>query len=113
MKRTLSFMLVLCLLISLFTACSASGGTRSSKKQRRSTINTTQSETEPEELPTTAIQIDPFKGIAYEVGGISPYCTIAINTQKCSEEAQNHVTYTLDKEQYCNGDTAVIIGHKP
>lgn len=189
-------MLVRCLLISLFAACSVSGGTHSSKKQRRSTINTTQSETEPEadpaivgrwyndtnefmifcddntwnfgdyhlagewkstrnggiielnlpsgdqqelavdtdayetyysfddygtfykeaypeDLLTAAIRIDPFKGITYEVGGISPYCTIAINTQKCSEEAQNYVIYTLDKEQYCNGDTAVIIGHKP
>ncbi len=62
----------------------------------------------PEELLDTTVKIDPFEGIAYEVGGISPYCTIAINTQKCSEEAQNYVTYTLDKEQYSNGDTAII-----
>lgn len=55
-----------------------------------------------------ATALDAFDGIKYEVSGISPYCKISINNQGCSEEVQNYVTYSLDKEDYANGDTAVI-----
>lgn len=40
--------------------------------------STAQPESESEELRNLT-QIDPFDGIQYEVGGISPFCTIAIN----------------------------------
>lgn len=55
-----------------------------------------------------AVSLDAFDGIKYEVSGISPYCKISINNSGCSEEVQNYVTYSLDKENYANGDTAVI-----
>lgn len=52
--------------------------------------------------------IDAFKGIEYEISGISPYCKITINTSNCSLDAQKNITYSLDKEFYANGDTAKI-----
>ncbi len=52
--------------------------------------------------------IDPFDGIEYIVSGISPGCTIAINTQNCSDDAQRYVDYSTDKEHYANGDTVTI-----
>lgn len=55
-----------------------------------------------------AIALDAFDGIKYEVSGISPYCKISIDNSGCSEKVQKYVTYSLDKEQYANGDTAVI-----
>ncbi len=53
-------------------------------------------------------QIDAFDGIEYLISGISPYCTIAVNNQNCSEDAQLYVEYSFDKEYYKNGDTAVV-----
>ena len=55
-----------------------------------------------------SIQIDPFEGLKFEVSGISPYCQISLNNQNCSYEAQNNVTYELDKDRYANGETVVI-----
>lgn len=55
-----------------------------------------------------AISIDPFDGIEYVVTGISPYCEISINNGNCDVNVQENVTYSLDKEKYANGETAVI-----
>lgn len=52
--------------------------------------------------------LDAFAGISYEVTGISPYCQLTVNTQGCSEDVQKYVTFELDKENYANGDTAVV-----
>lgn len=57
---------------------------------------------------TQRVSIDAFSGIKYEVTGISPYCEISINNSGCSVDAQERVTYTLDKEYYANGETATI-----
>lgn len=57
---------------------------------------------------TQKITIDAFAGISYEVTGISPYCEISINNSGCSIDAQERVAYTLDKEYYANGETAII-----
>ncbi len=54
------------------------------------------------------IELDPFDGATFEVTGVSPYLTLTVNNSGCQSEVQNCVTYTLDKEQYANGDTAVI-----
>lgn len=56
----------------------------------------------------TIIELDPFEGLQFEVSGISPYCEIAINNQNCDINAQRYVTYSLDKEKYANGESAVI-----
>ena len=42
------------------------------------------------------------------MGGVSPYCTVAIDNSNCSNETQQSVTYTLDKSQYANGDTIIV-----
>ncbi len=55
-----------------------------------------------------AVLINPFEGIKYELSGISPYCKISINNQGCSNEVQKYVTYKFDKENYANGETAVV-----
>ncbi len=52
--------------------------------------------------------LDAFAGISYEVTGVSPYCQLTVNTQGCSEDVQKYVTFELDKENYANGDTAVV-----
>lgn len=57
---------------------------------------------------TQKITIDAFAGISYEITGISPYCKISINNSGCSADAQERVTYTLDKEYYANGETVTI-----
>lgn len=64
---------------------------------------TTEAPTEP-----PVIAIDPFENLSYEVTGVSPYCKVIINNSECSEDAQLYVTYTLDKEYYANGETAII-----
>ena len=53
-------------------------------------------------------KLDAFSGISFETSGISPYCTVAINTQKCDELVQQYVTFKTDKETYANGETAII-----
>lgn len=60
------------------------------------------------QAPVSGKILDPFDGIAYAVTGISPFCKIEINTQNCSKEVQEYVTYSFDKETYENGDTAVV-----
>ncbi len=71
--------------------------------------NETESETETEtEIETVIINVDPFDGIAINVSGISPYCELSIDNSECSEDAQNYVQYTFDKDTYKNGDTATI-----
>lgn len=60
------------------------------------------------EKEKNATILDAFNGVSYEVGGISPYCKITINTQNCSEEVQNYVTFKTDKDFYSNGDNAII-----
>lgn len=55
-----------------------------------------------------AVKIDPFKGIKYEVTGISPYCEISVNDQGCDKSVQKYVTYSFDKDKYANGDKAII-----
>ncbi len=52
--------------------------------------------------------LDAFDGLEYVVSGISPYCQISINNQNCSADVQKYVTYSLDKEYYANGETAII-----
>lgn len=60
------------------------------------------------EAPQNTASLNAFAGIEYTVSGISPYCTIAVNTQNCDEAVQKYVTYTTDKDYYKNGDTATI-----
>lgn len=55
-----------------------------------------------------ASAVDPFKNLKYEVSGVSPYCEISANNQKCSEEVQNYVRYKFDKQYYKNGETAKV-----
>ncbi len=55
--------------------------------------------------------IDPFAGLVVNTSGISPYTTLWLNNQDCSELAQIHVSYSFDKEYYKNGDTAVITAY--
>ena len=62
---------------------------------------------------TQKITIDAFAGISYEITGISPNCKISINNSGCSADAQQRVTYKLDKEYYANGETAVITATIP
>ncbi len=71
-----------------------------------STDNSTENSTETN--GTSKIKINPFEGIEFLVSGISPYCKLAINNSNCSYEAQMYVKYTMDKEEYKNGDMAVI-----
>ena len=65
-------------------------------------------EAETSNAVPSAISIDPFAGIQYVVSGISPYCRITINNQKCSDEVQMYVTYSFDKEKYANGETVTV-----
>ena len=58
------------------------------------------------EIPKTPI--DPFEGIQLIFRGISPYCTLHINNENCSEDAQLYVIYSADKEEYKNGDIVTI-----
>lgn len=60
------------------------------------------------DIVETQTKVDPFTGIQCVVTGISPYCEISLNNQNCDANAQRYVTYSLDKETYANGDTAVI-----
>ena len=59
------------------------------------------------------ITIDPFKGIKYDVSGISPFCTVSINNQDCSAEAQYYVEYTVEGQYFANGDTVTIHAKSP
>lgn len=52
--------------------------------------------------------IDAFAGISYEVTGISPFCQLSVNTQGCSDEVKKYVSFEFDKDEYANGDTAVV-----
>ncbi len=56
--------------------------------------------------------LDAFKGISFEVSGISPYCKIAVNNSECDEEIQGSVAYSFDKEYYANGETVIVTAKK-
>ena len=74
--------------------------------QKESNSSVEQSAFHNEEASMTVL--DPFKGLSFEVTGISPYCEIMINNADCDEEVQKNVKYELDKEYYANGEKAVI-----
>lgn len=105
MKKTISLLLVICLIAAAFTACDNS---QSSSKNKGSKSKNTEESSKVNDEDIDSSKIDPFKGLTYEISGISPYCKIAINNQGCSNEAQQYVTYTLDKEFYANGEKAII-----
>lgn len=46
-----------------------------------------------------AVSIDPFDGLTVSFDGISPFCTIAINNSKCSEEVQTNVQYSVSPDK--------------
>lgn len=46
-----------------------------------------------------AVLIDPFDGLTVSFDGISPFCTIAINNSKCSEEVQTNVQYSVSPDK--------------
>lgn len=52
--------------------------------------------------------LNPFDNLQYTITGISPYCKIAINDQKCSHKVQRFINYSFDKEAYANGETVVV-----
>ncbi len=54
------------------------------------------------------IKLDPFNGISFTTNGISPYCQITVNTQNCDADVQRYVEYSFDKDNYANGETAVV-----
>ncbi len=63
---------------------------------------------EPNEKEPELIELDAFKGISFSVSGISPYCKITVNNQNCDRDAQLYVEYTVDKQEYANGESATI-----
>lgn len=60
------------------------------------------------EREKNATELDAFDGISYEVSGISPYCKVTINVQNCDELVKRYVTFKLDKENYANGEKAIV-----
>ncbi len=113
MKKIICVALAL-LLFALATGCGKSktdgiivkkGGEFSQGDERGSQMNATES-TDPTQAEKTVL--NPFDGISFETSGISPKCTVTINNANCSVDVQKKVTYTLDKEFYANGETAVI-----
>lgn len=68
----------------------------------------------PEEITNTepteplTVEIDPFEGLSIEVTGVSPFCTLMVNTAACSTDAQMLVDYKTDATYYKNGDTATV-----
>lgn len=111
MKKVISLVLVL-LLLTLMTACGKSKndgiivkkGSENSQSDEGfvSQIDATTSS------DSARTVLDPFDGIKFETSGISPKCTVTINNQNCSIDAQSVVNYSLDKEFYANGETAII-----
>ena len=89
--------------------------TNSNTNSNSGSVNSNGNNNLSNEIPTETqkITIDAFTGIKYEVTGISPYCKISINSSGCSKDAQERVTYTLDKEYYANGETAIITATIP
>lgn len=114
MKKIICVALAL-LLFALATGCGKSktdgiivkkGGEFSQSDERDSQMNATES-TDPTQAEKTVL--NPFDGISFETSGISPRCTVTVNNANCSVDVQKKVTYTLDKEFYANGETAVIM----
>ncbi len=54
------------------------------------------------------ITVDAFEGIDFTISGISPFCEISVNNSACTADAQLYVEYSFDKEQYANGETAIV-----
>ena len=53
---------------------------------------------EPTEDVSASLQIDPFDGLDVQFDGVSPFVTVAFNTSKCSQEAQELVQYSLSPD---------------
>lgn len=107
MKKIICIALIL-LLFTLTTGCGkskSSGIVVKKGNEFDSQMNTTES-TDPSQVEKTVL--NPFDGISFETSGISPKCTVTINNANCSVDVQKNVTYTLDKEFYANGETAII-----
>ncbi len=92
------------------TDCAPSGTTNAQGSGNTSDSNNGSADDAPTDLNGSAMktEIDPFAGFEIMTYGISPYCEIAMNVSNCSTIVQEHVTYSLDKNTYSNGDTAVV-----
>ena len=121
MKKWISALTAAALLIALIGCASDTPAQTSERKKKKTSVTTelTQPQTSqsgsisvttdpnvPEVPPKK--RLDPFEGLKFEVAGISPFCKIVINNANCDSDVQFHVTYTLDKETYANGDEAII-----
>ncbi len=113
MKKLLSLFLISALIVTCFAACSSkrdrviissdsSFGSENIDKDKSGTT----------EAPINAI--DPFKNLAVDFDGVSPYCTVSFNNSKCSEAVQTNVVYSLESDKivtdktYKIGDTVTV-----
>lgn len=55
------------------------------------------------------IKLDPFEKVSLTFAGNSPYVSASVDTTKCSDEINDNVTFTLDKDtDLRNGDTVTV-----
>lgn len=53
--------------------------------------------------------IDPFDGLEVTYTGTAPYISVSLDTSKCSDEVNEYVTFTADKNSNLrNGDTFTV-----
>ncbi|MFR8010432.1 MAG: hypothetical protein ACLU8W_01530 [Clostridia bacterium] len=54
----------------------------------------------PEEIDgeNIAEQLNPFEGLSVTFDGISPYCTISLNTSGCSDAVEKYVDFSLSPD---------------
>ena len=111
----------------LLSACSTANGKPennelnpfSNTEDRQDSKETTASTREQIVTTEEKQTIDPFEGLVVSFEGISPFCTVTINTLHCSSEAQQYVTYSLSADEvmtnkpFSNGDICTIYAILP
>lgn len=85
----ISLMALVALLLFAFASCSA----------KNEYIIPADDTIPPEEIEKSAAeQLNPFEGLSVTFDGISPYCTISLNTTGCSDVVQQYVDFSLSSD---------------
>lgn len=112
-KKIVSGIIAIIMMLS-FSSCSDSerenvvfAGEENNEQAERTTDSQTND-------TVSGTAIDPFNGLSVSFEGASPFCTILINNSKCSEDVQNDVVYSLEKDtittegSFSAGDTVTL-----
>ncbi len=106
MKKFLSLFFISVVILTCFAACGSKRDRVIVSADASFNSGNIDEEISTTEAPVNAV--DPFKNLAVDFDGVSPYCTVSFNNSKCSEVVQTNVVYSLESDKIITDKTFKI-----